>query len=101
MATDDCAWCGDEGRERRKLSTGFSPRSALGWKWAIESTPDGIPRIYQDATHLNAKGCYLAGAVWFSVLTGLHIDTNIFMPSEIPVEDVAFLRSVAASTASI
>jgi len=69
---------------------------AAGWHWAIESTPDGIPQMCLDATHLNARGCYLAGCVWFSVMTGLSIDVSTFMPDDIPSEDVAFLRRIAA-----
>ena len=68
---------------------------AVGWSWAIEGTPDGIPQMCLDPKHLSARGCYLAGCVWFSAMTGLPIDASTFMPDDIPPEDVAFLRGIA------
>ncbi len=71
---------------------------AAGWYWSIERTPDGIPQLLLDATHLNRRGCYLAGAVWFRVLTGLDIHISRFEPDDIPADDAAFLRQIAAQT---
>jgi len=71
---------------------------AAGWGWDIETTPDGIPRMTLDANHLNTRGCYLAGAVWFSVLSGLDIGTSAFTPNNIDPEDLAFLRDIARAT---
>lgn len=72
----------------------------VGWYWAMEGTPDGVPQMCLDPKRPNARGCYLAGAVWFSVMTGLPVDASTLMPDEPPPEDVAFLRDIAAPAAA-
>jgi hypothetical protein len=68
---------------------------AVGWHWAISWTADGIPAMRLDANHLNAEGCYLAGAVWFEALTGLDVREVSFRPAGIPAKTRAFLRDTA------
>lgn len=68
---------------------------AIGWRWSINGSPDGIPVLGLDANHLNAQGCYLAGCVWFERLTGLDVRKNRFHPTEITAETAEFLRATA------
>lgn len=72
---------------------------AVGWHWAIAETHDGIPKLRLDANHLNAEGCYLAGAVWFETLTGLDARTIRFHPPQIDSRTAAFLRKTAHAAA--
>jgi hypothetical protein len=71
---------------------------AAGWHWRIENTHDGVPALGLDANHLNARGCYLIGAVWFESLTGLSIHDSHFVPKEFEPEDAMFLRNAAHAT---
>jgi hypothetical protein len=71
---------------------------ASGWRWAIENTPDGIPALRLDATHLNAAGCYLIGCVWHETLTGLDVTGVDFVPESMDNETAAFLRRTAHET---
>jgi hypothetical protein len=68
---------------------------AVGWKWAINNSPEGIPAMFLDANHLNARGCYLIGCVWFEGLTGLDARSLSFVPPAIEAGDAAFLRDRA------
>jgi len=71
---------------------------AVGWRWAYEQTPDGIPALGADYIHLNERGCYLIGALWFEFLTGIPAGESSFVPSEIPPEDITFLQRIASQT---
>ncbi len=68
---------------------------AVGWRWAINNSPEGIPQLRLDANHLNARGCYLAGCVWFERLTGIDVRDIVFRPEDIDGETAAFLRAKA------
>lgn len=74
---------------------------AVGWKWAINTTDDGIPEMRLDANHLNELGCYLTGCVWFTFLTGIDACDLTFCPNEIHPETAVFLRSIAHKTRKI
>lgn len=71
---------------------------AVGWHWQISNTPDGIPRLSLDANHLNTRGCYLAGCVWYSALTGLDVTAVSYVPPAMDAADAAWLRAVAQET---
>jgi len=71
---------------------------AVGFQWAINSAPEGIPELRRDPNHLNARGCYLAGAVWYECLTGLDVTATTFAPEGMADDDAAFLRGVAHET---
>jgi hypothetical protein len=71
---------------------------AVGWHWGIADTATGVPELRLDANHLNAKGCYLAGCVWFECLTRLSVLDPEFVPDGIDRETAAFLRGVAHET---
>lgn len=68
---------------------------AVGWKWDIAKTGDGIPELRLDANHLNECGCYLAGCVWFERLTGRSIYESDFRPEGIEPEWWNILRKTA------
>lgn len=68
---------------------------AVGWKWNIKNTPDGIPSLRLDANHLNNWGCYLIGCVWFEFLTGMSIYESDFRPDAIDADTADFLREKA------
>lgn len=73
---------------------------SVGWRWAINDTAEGLPEMNLDANHLNARGCYLVGCVWFERLSGLDARSITFLPSEIDPETAAFLRATAHDVAS-
>jgi hypothetical protein len=68
---------------------------AEGWQWAVNNTPDGVPELRLDANHLNARGRYLTGCVWFECLTGRDARTVTFVPEEIDAATAEFLRATA------
>ncbi len=71
---------------------------AAGWYWAIRETPEGVPELRLDANHLNARGNYLAGCVWYETLTGLPTSDGTFAPDTLDPADAAFLRQIAHAT---
>ena len=71
---------------------------AAGWYWAIRETPEGVPELRLDANHLNARGNYLAGCVWYETLTGLPTSDRTFVPDGFDPADAAFLRQIAHAT---
>jgi hypothetical protein len=73
---------------------------AVGWHWAINDSPEGIPELRNDPNHLNAPGCYLIGCVWFERLTGLDARSVSFHPAEVDADTATFLRATAHETCS-
>lgn len=73
---------------------------SVGWFWNIAGTPDGIPKLMLDANHLNTRGRYLTGCVWYERLTGADVRAVTYRPPEIPSDDAVFLREVAHEAAS-
>lgn len=71
---------------------------AVGWRWAIREASEGIPELRLDANHLNARGNYLAGCVWYETISGHPTSERTFVPDELDAEDAAFLRRVAHDT---
>ncbi len=73
---------------------------AVGWKWGIEQTVDGIPQLRLDPNHLNDAGCYLVGCVWFEQLTKKSIYESDFIPEGIGAKHYELLRRVAHEVAA-
>jgi hypothetical protein len=71
---------------------------AVGWHWAIRETAEGVPELRLDANHLNSRGNYLIGCVWYEALTGLALGRKPFVPAGLTSTDAAFLRRVAHET---
>jgi len=68
---------------------------SIGWFWVINGSPDGVPQLRLDANHLNERGRYLVGGVWFERLTGLDARRCAFVPEGMDAADAAFLRETA------
>ncbi len=68
---------------------------AVGWHWAINGSAEGIPEMRVDTNHLNSRGCYLTGCVWFECLTGLDVRAVTFRPADIDEDTALFLRTTA------
>lgn len=49
----------------------------------------------EDKAHAELNGCYLAGCVWYEVLTGNEVRNNTFMPEEVPAEQIPILKECA------
>lgn len=71
---------------------------AVGWFWAIRDTETGVPELRLDATHLNSRGNYLIGCLWYEALTGLPVREGMFVPDDLAAADAAFLRGIAHAT---
>ncbi|MBN2711397.1 MAG: DUF4886 domain-containing protein [Planctomycetes bacterium] len=72
---------------------------AVGWFWEITNTPEGVPEMRRDSNHLNRTGCYLAGCVWYEILSGLDVTSTTFAPEEVDGDTAKLLRSIAHETA--
>ncbi len=68
---------------------------AVGWIWQINSTWRGIPALHNDPTHLNSRGCYLIGCVWYERMTGFDVREATFVPTGMEPEDAVWLRDKA------
>lgn len=60
----------------------------VGYHWLTGNTPSGKATLAMDFKHLNAKGCYIANAVWFEMFTGRSIAENSFVPEFASAEDL-------------
>lgn len=69
----------------------------VGWRWNINGTADGRPELVKDVIHLNRDGCFLAGCVWFGMLSGRSVLDNSFLPDGMSAETATFLRGIADS----
>lgn len=68
-----------------------------GWYW---NNSGNEPKLKLDFKHANAAGCYLAGLVWYEVLTGNDARDITFVPNGVKADDEAFLRKVAHDVVS-
>ncbi|MBN2449634.1 MAG: DUF4886 domain-containing protein [Lentisphaeria bacterium] len=71
---------------------------AVGWYWAIRETGDGVPELRLDANHLNARGNYLVGCVWYETIAEDPTGADPFVPACLDAADAAFLRRLAHET---
>jgi hypothetical protein len=67
----------------------------VGYRWRTGNTPSGNAELTMDERHANAKGCYLANAIWYEMFTGKPIADNPFHPEEITDEEITILQQVA------
>jgi hypothetical protein len=70
----------------------------IGYSWKTGNTTSGKAELALDGRHGNAKGCYLANAVWYEMFTGKSILDNSFCPEDVSVEELDILKSVAHET---
>ncbi|UUO09188.1 DUF4886 domain-containing protein [Blastopirellula sp. J2-11] len=65
----------------------------VGW-----SRNQGTGKLKLDPKHMNKRGKYLLGAVWFEALTGHDIRKNGFAPKGIPADELRVLQEIAHDT---
>lgn len=63
-----------------------------GWYW---DTKGKQPKLRIDFKHANVAGCYLAGLVWYEMLTGKDAREIKYTPRGVRNDDRSFLREVA------
>lgn len=66
----------------------------VGWQWKPDRAT-GAQRLSLDAHHANLAGCYLAGLVWFEVLTGQAPAADVWHPAELDDQQVFVLMRAA------
>ena len=69
----------------------------VGYYWQTGNTATGKATLVQDSRHGNAKGKYLAGAVWYLSLTGKGLQDNTFCPDGVSFDELSVLKECAAS----
>jgi hypothetical protein len=74
-------------KEERSLS--------IGYLWKTGNTPSGKAELAFDPRHLNDKGCYIAGAVWFEMFSGHPVLENSFAPENISETELQCFKQVA------
>jgi len=67
----------------------------VGYYWQTGNTPSGRAELRMDERHGNAKGCYLANAVWYETFTGRDISLNPFCPEGVSREERIILQKAA------
>lgn len=68
----------------------------VGYHWRTGNTASGRAELAMDGRHGTAMGCYLAGAVWYGMFSGLPLEEITFCPQEIRPEDQGLLLRAAA-----
>lgn len=63
-----------------------------GWYWDDNGER---PKLRLDFKHANTAGCYLAGLVWYEMLTGNDAREINYTPKGVMESDKAFLRQIA------
>ncbi|MCS7470521.1 DUF4886 domain-containing protein [Stieleria sp. ICT_E10.1] len=63
-----------------------------GWHWRTNGDKQ---ELRLDFKHGNTKGCFLAGLVWYEVLTGNDATETSYRPKGVTEQDADFLRRVA------
>lgn len=75
------------------------PRQGLslivGHHWRTGNTGSGKAELHLDERHGNAKGCYLANAVWYERVTGRPVAENPFRPEGVSARELALLKKAA------
>ncbi|HOJ12517.1 MAG TPA: hypothetical protein PK733_18285, partial [Clostridiales bacterium] len=69
-----------------------------GYFWKTGNTVTGKAELRIDGKHGNAKGCYLANAVWYEMMTKNSILDNKFCPEGISQEELDILKKAAHET---
>ena len=68
-----------------------------GWYWDERSDE---PRLRLDFKHANTSGCYLAGLVWYEVITGKDAREITYVPRGVQRGSEAFFRQTAHDVVS-
>lgn len=63
-----------------------------GWHWR---DVNGKPKLQLDTNHANKKGCFLAGLVWYEVLTGKDARQTSYLPEGFDPAEGTFFREIA------
>lgn len=66
-----------------------------GYFWRTGNTASGKAELLMDGRHGNAKGCYLANAIWYEMFTKNSIFDNKFCPAGVSREELEILKNVA------
>lgn len=66
----------------------------VGYHWRTGNTSTGKAELGMDFKHLNAKGCYIANAVWYEMFTGKLIADNTWKPEFLSDEELALFKRV-------
>lgn len=66
-----------------------------GYHWRTGNTPSGKAELHHDYRHGNDLGCYLAGAVWFEMFTGVEAGAVAFCPRGVAADELAIARRAA------
>jgi hypothetical protein len=66
-----------------------------GYAWATGNTRSGNPELHMDERHGNARGCYLANAVWYEMIFGRLIADNPFLPEGVTPDERTLLQAAA------
>ncbi|MCC9607938.1 DUF4886 domain-containing protein [Blastopirellula sp. JC732] len=94
---DDRQYVVDKEYDFQASPTGPLPKQdnslVVGWYRSKDKT-----KLLLDPKHLNDRGEYLIGAVWYEALTGHDIRENSFVPKGIPAEELKLLQEVAHQT---
>lgn len=68
----------------------------VGTAFQLSRAADGKKQLVtKDFKHANAKGCYLAGLVWYEALTGNDARETSYIPQGITAGDAVFFRDIA------
>ncbi len=70
----------------------------IGYKWRTGNTATGKAELGFDPIHLNDKGCYIANAVWFEMLTGKSVFDNKYSPDFLTAEELEKFKQIAHET---
>ncbi len=63
-------------------------------RWSKDKK-SGEQKLNTDTTHMNRRGAYMQGCVWFAMLFGKKTSDIRYVPKEIAPEDAKFLRECA------
>jgi hypothetical protein len=67
----------------------------VGYYWQTGNTATGKAQLRMDERHANHKGCYLAAAVWYEMLTGKAVADNPFCPGGLTAAEKSLLQQAA------
>ncbi len=73
----------------------------IGYFWKTGNTATGKAEFSMDGRHGNAKGRYLANAVWYEALTGKNLTNNTFCPAGVTADELEILKSAAHETVAL
>jgi hypothetical protein len=81
--------------------TGIDMILPVGEAFQIARERLGDCLCLEDKSHAAANGCYLAGCVWYEVLTGNLVKDNFFVPEEVALDQIPILKACAHEAVSL